>query len=260
MTTRATTPTTPGVYWRGRHWRIAGGAVDTRRDPASERIDRQLRENFPSEARDIDLALERGQARLQKDLKALTRPDGTAVYMPAEQQERAVAIRSAATAEFDLVGDRIKNVAQEAIEKARADLAKLEGDEGWGRLTAEQQQKAATRREFVKEDAELLPPHELVKRLRGALAAADQAEMWLYDRYVGIRIDREQGRAGAELLALHREITARSRDQKAAKKRQALEQRLSSAQVLGGLVERHRMHVDGRHEQMLAGMRARMRF
>lgn len=255
MTTQDPEATPTGIFWRGRVRRFAGAAIDAPTDPASLRIDRQLREHFPNEIRDLDQALERGQARLQRDLKTLTRGDGSPVFAPAEQQERAVAIRSAVAAEFDLVGERIKSIAADAIEQARTELAKLDGEDGWSRLTSDQQQRAGLRREFVREDAELLPAHELVKRGRGALAVDDKAELWLLDRYVGMRVDRERGRVDPEIAKLQREIAERARDPKAGGKRKNLEQRISSAQVLDGRVRLHRSHVDGQHERMVAGMR-----
>jgi hypothetical protein len=77
-TTQHPEPTNPGVLWRGRTWRVAGGALDTRADPASQRIQANLLDHFGSEVR----ALERADERRKAQRVALLRPDGQPKYAP----------------------------------------------------------------------------------------------------------------------------------------------------------------------------------
>jgi hypothetical protein len=75
------------------------------------------------------------------------------------------------------------------------------------------------------------------------------------------RVDGERGQAvrntpdGQALLEALRDARALFDDSKAAQKRQAIEQRISSAQVLGGRVRMVRQQLDGTTERMMEQMR-----
>ena len=83
-------------------------------DPASVRIDTELREHFGSEVSRLERAaesFEAGKARLY-------RPDGQPVYGPEEHQQRIDAL----LAQFDAVGSAVAEEAEAAIATAEADL------------------------------------------------------------------------------------------------------------------------------------------
>jgi len=233
--------------------------TDTRMDPASERLENELREHFGSETAALDRAAERAAATIAAERKRLTRPDGSRVFTDQEHAERDKAILAVAVAPYDAVAAGITEAADAAIVQAEAELAKLDGDDGWARLTPEQQAQAANRREFIREDVTALPPHELPKRIRAALATGDRAELWLYDRYLGQRLDAERGRAPAVLAALYREVASRLANPKASETATRLRRRIEMAKVLrwrGGAV---RSELDGTAAAALEQMRQRYR-
>jgi hypothetical protein len=217
-------------------------------DPATQRIEANLLEHHAAEVRDLDRAAERRTTQQA----ALLRPDGSPKYAEAEHAEQLARI----DAEFEAVAARVTEQAEAAVEATKRELVLLEGADPFDRLSPEQQQRAALRREFIREDVELLPVHQLLPMLRAALVAGDKAELWLLDRYVGMRIDREGGQVGPELLMLHRELAAAVADPQAKAKRERLERKLSAAQVLGGRVNLVRIGgVDGILAQMKASGR-----
>lgn len=224
-------------------------AIDVNQDPASQRINENLNAHFASEVRDLDRAAERSKAQRA----ALLRPDNTPKWAPAEHTEREAAI----AAEFEVAASRIVATAEEAIGEARRELTLLEGADPFDRLTPDEQQRAATRREIAKEDCELLSPPELVKRVRAALASNDRAALFLLDRYVGPRLDRDGARRDPALSTVHREIADRLADLQAKAKRDLAARRLSAAQVLAGHVNMARR---GGIEGLLAEMRASGRY
>jgi len=216
----------------------------------NERIASELEEFFGTESR----SLERAEATFTQAKAALLRPDGQAKYVEAEMREREAALLAA----FDQSAAWVKAQAEEAIPAAQAELAKLAGADPFDSLKPEDQARAAARREFVKEDAALLPVVQLATQARAALAANDRGLLFLLDRYVGQRIDRDGGRRDPALSAVHGEIVNALADPKAAEKRHKSERKLSMAKLLNGRVDLARRRLDGRHDAMLADMRRRI--
>jgi hypothetical protein len=220
--------TASGILWRGRTWRVAGGAIDAPTDPASQRIEENLRAHFGSQVIEIERAAER---RTQQ-LGALLRADGQPRYGDLEQREREAAI----AAEFEAVASRVTTTATEAIEATRRDLTILDGATPFGFLTVAEQEAVATRRELLKEDCETRRPDQLAAMARAALASNDRANIFLLDRYLGARLERDGRPRDPALLAVARELNERLADPKEKAKRTAAERRLSAAQVLTGRV------------------------
>jgi hypothetical protein len=240
-----------GLFWRGRYHRFAGGSVDTGGyvHPATERINLQLREEFPSEL----AALERADAARNADKAKLLRPDGTRMYGDAEHAEREARIDQA----FEAEAERVTAAAERASAEADSELVKLDGTDPLDALSAEDQQRAAARAPFIREDTELLPPGELMKRVRGVLASGDRVAMILYQRYMGQVLDRavREGRPpDPEIRAVHDELRDKLADPKAAQRREKLLRRKSSAQVLRGRVDTVRR---GGVEGIMREMKAR---
>lgn len=217
------------VDWRGRYHRFAGGAVDAGeyRHPASVRIENELREHFAVEVDDLDMAAAHRESERQK----LLRPDGSRLYGEAEHAERAAAIDQ----RFEAEATRISGLADQAIAEADLELTKLDGADVLDTLSAEEQARAAARREFVREDVESRRVPELARAIRGAIAANDRPMLVLYARYLPQRLEREPSRQdSAELLELSRALSECLTDRKAAERVEKLRRRKSSAQVLRG--------------------------
>ena len=101
----------------------------------------------------------------------------------------------------------------------------------------------------MREDTERLPAHELELLVRAAIAASDRPTLYLYHRYLGQKNDPAQAEIRHELAAL---FDAPDVHQKC----RALAEKLRAAKSLPVAVSAARRAVDGRHERMLAGMRA----
>lgn len=222
-----------------------------------ERIEREMREHFPNETSRLDRAAE----AFADGAAGLLRPDGSRRYSDAEHSERLAALLE----KLDATLAAISETAAATIERSKADLTKLEGADPFDTLTAEQKQAASTRAVFVKEDCETLPPSELVKLARAALANGDKVRIYLYGRYLGRRIApvgadgmpalRTPGGTGLELVAVVRDLQAVFDDGDRTDKRRAIEKRISSAQVLEGRVRQVRAQADG--SQAAAAVRFR---
>ena len=146
-------------------------------------------EVFPREAEAIEEAATRAAERVARERTRLLRSDGTRTYGDAEHAERDAGILEAAAAAFDADTARYLQQADRERERAEAELARLDGADGWERLTEAERQAAATRQPFVKEDVETLPPDEVARRARAALAAGDKAACYLWARYVRPRVE-----------------------------------------------------------------------
>jgi len=81
-----------------------------------ERIEREMREHFPSETGRLDRAVDAFEAAAA----ALIRPDGSRRYSDAEHQERTTALLE----KLDGTLATVTEAAEAAIGKAEADLAK----------------------------------------------------------------------------------------------------------------------------------------
>src|SRR3712207_5486291 len=117
-----------------------------------ERINNELREHFPTEIRELERAADRARQNVETERATLFRQDGTPTYAPEAHAELEEAIYVGAAAEFDQATRRVAQTAEQAIAEAERDLAQLAGADGWEALSAEEQQRAATRRELIKED------------------------------------------------------------------------------------------------------------
>jgi hypothetical protein len=244
-----TTPTNPGILWRGRAWRIAGAAIDAPTDPATQRIEANLRQYFGSEVRAIEGAAERRTAQKA----ALLRQDGQPKYVPAEHAERVSAI----DAEFEAMATRITETAAAAVEATRQELLVLGHADPFDALTAAEQERAATRRPFIIEDVDGKPPRDLAGAIRSALAANDRAAVYLYGRYLPRRLAADGRTTAQELRELAHELRERLADPKLQEKRAAAERKLSAAQVLSGHVNMVRR---GGVEGLMAEMRISGRY
>jgi len=228
--------------------------VDTRTDPASQRIDNELREHFGSEVTALDRVAERAAATIAAERKKLTRPDGSPVFMPQEHAERDTAILQAATAQYDAVAEGVAEEAGRARTEAERQLAALEADP-FERLSEADQARANLRRAFIAEDCQTLRPDQLLSKAKAALAAQDRALSYLYGRYLARRLEAEPGRASVELLAVARELAEAVADPKARETAERLRRKVNSSKVLDGRIDLARRRIDGRHDAMLAGMR-----
>ncbi len=204
-------------------------------------------EVFPREAEAIEDAAARATERAQRERATLTRPDGSPVYGPAEQQEREAAIFEGAATEYDRATACYVEQAERERRKAEADLARLDGFDPWERLSEAERQAAATRREFIREDAERLLPADVERRARAALAANDKAAVYLWARYlrprVGAGAGRELGGVVRDLEAVFGDLSERHRQ------RLALERRIEATKSLRGRVEDGRGRADGTRER-----------
>ncbi len=209
-------------------------------------------EIFPTATAAIEDAATRHAERVAAERARLVRSDGSAVYSPAEHQERESQILADAGAAYDAETARHLTMADDAREKAEAELVTLDGDP-FDRLTADEQAKAPARRTFVKEDVETLPADELVRLARAALVAKDRAGCYLFLRYLARR-PRATGDA-AGLATVVRDLGEVFGAGERGEKRRGLERRVEAAKSLKGRVDMARRRVDGRDERLEAGMR-----
>ena len=208
---------------------------------------------FPREAEAIEDVATRAAERVARERARLLRPDGSPVYGPAEHAERDAAILEAAAAAFDADTARYVQQADRERERAEAELARLDGADGWERLSEAERQAAATRREFVREDVEMLPPDVVAGRARAALAAGDTATCYLFARYLRPQVEAGRGAAfGGVLGELDAALGMDASERHA--KRRALERRVEATKSLRGRVQMGRQRVDGTHERLLGGM------
>ena len=221
-----------------------------------KRINRELVEHFPLETAKLDRAAETFEAASA----ALLRPDGSKRYSDAEHQEQMTALLD----KLDSVGATVTSAASAAIERAQADLAKLDGQDGWDALSVEERQRAATRQPFIAEDARDGRPDQIVTQAQAALAANDKAAVYLWARGIRRRVDtaHDQGqRVAPELLTALRELEARvvGDPTERRQKQQAIERRIESAKLLTGRVRSARSQADGSDARALAGYREYIR-
>ena len=227
-------------------------------ETAMERIDRELGEHFGSEVGRLESAAETFEAAR----KRLFRDDGSPRYSEAEHAERLGALLT--TLDTSLAD--VTKSAEAAIARGQAELVKLEGRDPLDRLSPTGQAQAAARREFVREDAERLPLARIVEVVNAAMVSGDLPILVLWHRYLGSRLETERassqqpanpGSARALAADIYRALETRVVGDPAEirTKRQAMERRISSAQVLAGRVRRARSVADGTEAARLAAMR-----
>jgi hypothetical protein len=222
---------------------IRGGSEDGPRDLGRERIESEIAEFYPADACRIENAAERYRAQAAK----LLRPDGSKLYSDQEHRQRLDAL----LAEYDETGSAVAEEIDRAIAEAERELVKLEGADPTDALTEAELARANARRAFVKEDAEELPVHALVPRVKAALASDDKAELVLWQRYLGRRFEKTAGRDKEELSAVVRGLEERLADPKRREKRRKLERKVETGKLLKGRVGIKRGEMDG----SLAGAR-----
>ncbi len=133
---------------------------------------------------EIDTALERFATAKTK----LFRDDGSAVYAGPVYAEKLAAL----TAELHATADRVAGLAEAQIATVNR-LQEAEHTDPIGTLTLAEQQQAAARAGFVKEDAALLTLPDLTRRLVGVSAAGkEKVDCYLWSRYARQRIQAER--------------------------------------------------------------------
>jgi len=220
-------------------------------NPAN-RIGDNLRQHFGAEIDRVD----RAASRCQERQKQLLRADGSRIFSDLEHDARA----SDAVAEFDAAAESVGETAALAIAAAEQDLATLDGSDPIDSLKHDELARAASLATFVDRDAETMIPADVARRVRSLLAANDRPQLAVWLRSLTRILEARRGGAASdpaalELFTLRRDLEAVFSDTKAADKRRALEQRISSAKVLTGQVARRRRELDGSEAQALAEMR-----
>jgi len=128
--------------------------------------------------------LGQAQATYARETGALYRGDGQQRYGDAEHAEQLTAIHE----RLDTVIGDTQQVAARIIAEQDTLLSHLTQGDALDAMNTVEQMAADTRRAFVKEDAETLPPADLITRCRVALAGTDKATQYLLGRYVGMRV------------------------------------------------------------------------
>ena len=131
------------------------------------------------------LVLERAVADYAAGVAALSRPDGSPKFSPAEQAERERLLaepvrRALASAE---------QVAKVATEQAAAELLRARAGSPVGLLSDSELASAALKRDFVGDDVAALGLDALAERLRAVGASGDRPLAWLYEQAARRRID-----------------------------------------------------------------------
>ena len=213
-------------------------------------------ELFPTATAAIEDAATRHAERVAAARAKLVRSDGSAVYAPQEHEEREAAILADAAGEFDAATARYGALADTERETAEAALAQLDGEDGWSRLTADEQAKASTRQPFLREDVEGGRPEQIVRQARAALAAGDKAAAYVLARYVRRRVEGgDTGRNGALAGAL-RDLEAVFGDPaERGEKRRELARKIEACKSLKGTVSMGRHRVDGSQARALEDQR-----
>jgi hypothetical protein len=217
-----------------------------------ERFDREMREQFPTETSRLDSAAE----AFADASAALIRPDGTPKYGEAEHQERVDALLG----RLDTTLATVTEAADAAVAKAEADITRLEGADGWEKLSEAERQTASVRQVFIREDAEGGRPDQIVKQARAALVANDKAACYLWARYLRKRVDGGDTGYQGELAGVLHDLEAVFGDlTKKREQRQTIERRIESAKYLKGKVHQARSVADGSRAAALERMRQDMR-
>jgi hypothetical protein len=127
-------------------------------------------------------ALGRAEADFEREKAKLYRSDGQPKYTDHEQ--RLAALQSG----VDQAVGAAQQTAEGIIAEQRTLLQVQQEGDPLDHLTTTEQTAAAARKPFVQEDAETLPPAELLARCKTALATTDKATQYLLARYVGRRV------------------------------------------------------------------------
>ena len=218
-------------------------------------------DTYEPELGQIEGAAERLAERIERERAALIRSDGSPKYAPTEMAEREAAILEAAGAEFDRLTARPAAKAEQDAADLQKRIALLDRDP-FDSLKPEEQQRASLRREFVREDVERLPAHQLAPLIRAALASGDKAIVYLFHRYLGQRLEAQRGQPQTEanlgLLTLARELGAVFGADDRAAQRRDLEAKLRAATSFPIAVSTARRQADGSDARGLEQFRQHM--
>ncbi len=141
-------------------------------------------ETYETGNAEIDRALEKFAPEKAK----LFRDDGSAVYADQVYREKLAAL----VGDLHAVAGRVVAGAEAQIVAVNR-LQEAEHADPIGNLTLAEQQHAAARAGFVKEDAALLTLPDLTRRLVGVSAAGkDRVDCYLWSRYARQRIESER--------------------------------------------------------------------
>jgi hypothetical protein len=141
---------------------------------------------------DAEITYEQGDAEIAKALEkfatgkaALFRDNGAAIYADQVYAEKLAAL----VGELHATADRVAGHA-EAQNATVNRLQEAEHTDPIGNLTLDQQQQAAARATFVREDAMLLTLPDLTRRLVGVGAAGkEKVDCYLWSRYARQRVE-----------------------------------------------------------------------
>lgn len=159
----------------------------------------------------------------------------------AEVQHLEAERKTGQQADLDAALRAVEERAARAIAEAQAEAERLDEAGPSNALTETEIQLAGTRAARVKMDAETLAPDLLVRRVGAALAGSDRLELFLWSRYVGIRLERDYGRVRPspswhELARLAVALRERLDDSERCTKVQRLRRHIELAKDLTGWV------------------------
>lgn len=221
--------------------------TDTSTSVWQQRLDADLQTHFPGEMARID----RAARQFTTDSARLLRPDGSRLYSDDEHAQRVAGLLAA----FDQVGAEVTATAQAGITDAERELARLAGATPIDRLSAAELERANLRATFIREDAESLPPEQLVPRLRAALAGGDRVELTLWHRYAAKRLDQTPPNRRGELQPEVRALEERLADPRARETRERLERKIEMGKYLAHQPAARRREIDGSEARAFAEQR-----
>lgn len=199
----------------------------------------------------LDNALVELQAGKQKLLDA----NGARIFSDDQHQQREAALMAA----FDREVAYAEGIAQEVRQVAEAELARLDGAGLLDGLSADEMQRAATLRSFVKEDVQELPTYDLAARLNAVAAGSDKVEKRLYARYVARRLEEDgTARRDRSVQAAVEALRAALPDD--TRRRRKAEERLAKVRELERAIFRAQFESRGGIEREIAAQRARVSY
>jgi hypothetical protein len=215
-------------------------------------------DTYDHELSQVAAASERASDRIERETAKILRPDGSPRYAPQEHTEAVQKILDAAMAEFEQSAARYAaKVEQEEAALAKK-LALLERDY-FDTLKPDDQQRAALKREFVKEDVLRLPAHEVLKQAEAALASDDKVAMYLFKRYIDQRREGQRGQSLSDadlgLVAISRDLGAALGIEDRAQQRREIEAKQRAASSFPIAIETARGIANGVHARDLEHFR-----
>ena len=201
--------------------------------------------------------IEAAASRFAAARDKLHRPDGSPVWGPEEHKERLNAL----VAEFDAAARPIHDDAEQDEAAGRVAFEALAGADPIDALTPDELARANGLRPFVAEECAESPVHQLLPRMRAALASKDTVTLILWQRYTGRRWDQVSaagstaGPGMSEFRTLLDQLQAAIADPQADAKREAAIRRVATARAVQQRVNRVRGQLDGSDAAAQAAMR-----